>query len=102
MKINEAYIPFFTSSYRYAVLMGGAGSGKSVSAAQKLLFRITTEAGHRILVCRKVKATLRASAYQLLVDLIAMHNLQGEFTISKTTLAITHVPTGNQILFAGL
>src|ERR1700742_3926347 len=99
MKINKAYTAFFTSSQRYIVLMGGAGSGKSVSAAQKLLLGITTEASHRILVCRKIKATLRASAWQLLVDLIAMHKLQSEFTISKTTLTITHVPTGNQILF---
>ena len=102
MKINKAYLPFFTSRHRYAVLMGGAGSGKSTSVAQKLLLRITTEAGHRILVCRKVKATLRASVYQLLLDLIYQYNLQNEFRIGKTNLMLTHLPTGNQILFAGL
>ena len=102
MKINKAYVPFFTSSHRYAVLVGGAGSGKSVCVAQKLLLRLVSEEGHRILVCRKIKATLRASAWCLLADLIAMYKLQNEFTISKTTLTITHLPTGNQILFAGL
>ena len=102
MNINKAYALFFTSAHRYAVLMGGAGSGKSVSAAQKLLLRITTEPGHRILVCRKVKATLRASVYQLLLDLITEYGLQKEFVASKTSMRFTHLPTGNQVLLAGL
>jgi len=102
MQINEAYKPFMSCRHRYAVLMGGAGSGKSVAAAQKLLLRLTTEAGHRILVCRKVRATLKASVYQLLLDIIHQYGLYDEFEVSKTDLTFTHHPSGNQVLLAGL
>ena len=41
---NEAYYPYlFDYSHRYEVFYGGAGSGKSVFVAQKLLIKALKE-----------------------------------------------------------
>lgn len=102
MKVNEPYISFIETHARYCVLMGGAGSGKSIAAAQKILLRLTTEEKHRFLVLRKVKATIRSSVYQSFKDLIDLYNLESEFFINKTEMRFLHLPTGNEILCAGL
>jgi phage terminase large subunit len=102
VEINEAYVPFFESQHRYAVLMGGAGSAKSVSAHQKTILRITTEENHRFLAIRKVKNTLRSSVYQLFYDLILKYDLEKEFHINKTEMRFLHLLTGNEIICVGL
>ena len=40
MKINKCYLQAFNSQHRYLVLKGGAGSGKSIAAVQKILIRV--------------------------------------------------------------
>jgi phage terminase large subunit len=81
--------------------MGGAGSGKSVAAAQKILLRLKSEPDHRFLVVRKVGTTIRDSVYRLFNDLIDMYDLHSEFTVLKSEFKITH-KSGNEILFYGL
>lgn len=102
MKVNEIYITFLKSKHRYAVLLGGAGSGKSIAAVQKIILRITTESGHRILCVRKVATTLRNSIYQTLVDQFSYYGILDEFTINKSEMRFTHNPTGNEILLHGM
>lgn len=102
MRVNEAYLPFLKSNHRYAVLLGGAGSGKSIAAVQKLILRITTEPNHRILCIRKVATTLRNSIFQLLIDRIVEYEIFNEFTINKSEMRFTHNPTGNEILLHGM
>jgi phage terminase large subunit len=101
MRLNEAYVPFLEWQGRYAILMGGAGSGKSYSATQKLLLRMTTENGVRILVIRKVARTIRQSCFKLFVDLINEYDLAKEFSIKETDMSIKHV-SGNEMIFAGV
>ena len=101
MIVNDAYIPFFESKKRYAVLLGGAGSGKSIATAQKLVSRILTEKSHRILCIRKVATTLRNSIYQNLQDLIIDLGIASEFTINKSEMRFTHI-SGNEFILAGM
>lgn len=63
---NEIFLPLYFARTRWLVMGGGAGSGKSRFAARKLIERCMSEAGHRMLVCRKVYATLRESCWALL------------------------------------
>lgn len=100
--INDCYEPFFNSQKRYAVLLGGAGSGKSIAAVQKLIERILTEHGHRILCVRKVATTLRNSIYQTLQDQLINLGVISEFTINKSEMRFTHTPTGNELILHGL
>ena len=98
---NEVYYPLYRDKRRYLVLYGGAGSGKSVFAAQKILVRMLTEQPHRFLVVRKVARTLRFSVFSLFQDMIAQWNLTPLFKINKSDMTITCI-NGNQIIFAGL
>lgn len=100
--LNPIYIPYLYIKNRYLVLKGGSGAGKSHFACQKILYRTMTEEGHRFLIIRKVKDTIRKSVFQLFQDYISKWNLSGEFKINKTIQTITFLGNGNQILFCGV
>lgn len=96
---NPAYSDFFQTESRYAVLYGGAGSGKSYAAAQKFVYRCLKTPGERILVVRHVLRTCRASTFRLLRDVL--RTTATEAAVNRSDLAITF-PNGSQILHAGL
>lgn len=93
--------PLLDNKNRYLVLYGGAGSGKSVVAAQKMIIRMLEEKGHKFLVVRKVANTLRNSVFSLLRGTIADWGLSTLFKINKSDMDIT-CQNGNMIIFAGL
>jgi phage terminase large subunit len=93
--------PILDDTSRYLVLYGGAGSGKSVAAAQKIIIRMLEEKGHKFLVVRKVANTLRNSVFSLLRGTVADWGLSELFKINKSDMDIT-CRNGNQIIFAGL
>lgn len=101
LHINEAYLPALESRHRYLVLYGGAGSGKSHFAAQKLILRLLERRGHRILVVRKVARTIRHSCFRLLKDLIVTSGLRRLFSFNETEMTIRCV-NGSEIVTSGL
>jgi phage terminase large subunit len=100
--INDAYLGLLEDDSRWLVLYGGAGSGKSVFAAQKVLIRIMTERGHKIVVTRKVARTLRNSVFALLIGLMQEWAVAEQFEVTQSEMRIRHLRTGNEILFVGL
>lgn len=102
MKVNDAYIPFLDSEIRIAILMGGAGSGKSYAAAQKIVMRVIETKGVNVLCIRKVAKTLRNSMHEQIKKIIEQENLEDEFTITTTPLEIICKRNGNKIIFIGL
>lgn len=98
---NEKYYPLYNCRDRYLVLYGGGSSGKSVFAAQKIIYRMLIETGHRFLVVRKVGRTLRESCFALLKSTIADWGMSELFNINKSDLYIS-CKNGNEILFSGL
>ena len=102
IKINEAYLPALESSSRYLVMVGTAGSGKSVFASQKIILRTLTERGHRFLVMRKFATNIYESVFKRLKNEIADLGLTHEFEINQTRMSFKHYDTGNEILTAGL
>ena len=98
---NPIYYPLYQNQSRYLVLYGGAGSGKSWYAAEKILYRIMKEESHRILIVRKVARTLRRSVFQLFQDYISRWNLEKLFVKNKTDMDIKYY-NGNMIYFAGI
>jgi len=98
---NDTFYPLYNNDNRYLVLMGGGGSGKSVFAAQKIIYRVLTEDNHKILVVRKVAKTSRQSTFSLLRAIINSWGLSELFSTNKTEMEIT-CKNGNQIIHAGL
>lgn len=99
--LNKIYLPLLENRMRYEILYGGAGSGKSVFTAQRLLFRILGERGHRFLVVRKVARTNRHSTFSLISNLIREWKVQHLFKANKSGMEII-CANHNSILFCGL
>ena len=103
---NEVYIPYLFSyderNYRYLVLLGGAGSGKSVFITQRTILRILREKNHRILVVRKVASTLRHSVYKLFKSIIYEWGLEKLFTFSDSYLTIKCNVSNSELVFLGI
>lgn len=98
---NEAFLPLFADEHRYLVLKGGGGSGKSIFAGRKVLERVTSEPGHRWLVCRKVARTLRESCFKQLLGQLAELYPDSGYKANKSDLVISF-RNGSEIIFAGL
>lgn len=98
---NETFLPLFFDEHRYLVLRGGGGSGKSVFAGRKVWERVSSEAGHRWLVCRKVAKTLRDSCFAQLVRQGYDYYAGSGIKVNKSDMRIT-LGNGSEIIFAGL
>lgn len=96
---NKTFLPLFFDEHRFLVLKGGAGSGKSVFCARKLIERAISEK-HRFLVCRKVAKTIRESCWRNILDQLSEY-YPGRYKENLSSMTITF-DNGSTILFAGL
>lgn len=99
--VNTLYAPLMFDPARYLILYGGADSGKSHFAAQKIIGRCLEESNHRVLLVRKVQRTIRHSQFQILKDIIIKAGLLGSFTLVPSALTI-YGPKNNEIIGAGI
>lgn len=105
---NEAdiYTKVFDKTYeattRFIVSVGGAGSSKSYSEAQKEIILSFEEHGGNVLVVRQTYASLADSCFALLKGIIYDWGLEEFFNITKNPMAITNNTTGKTFIFRGL
>lgn len=98
---NDAFLPFVDDyTHRFEVYYGGAGSGKSVFITQKLLIKALMQQ-RKILIMRKVGATLKDSCWQLVIDTLSQFQLLSFSKINKSILTI-ELPNGSMLLFKGM
>lgn len=84
---------------RITVLYGGAGSGKSYFGAQKTILK-ALRYKRKVLVVRKVGATLRTSIWDLFIEILV--NINGAIkSVNKSDMKI-ELANGSVILFKGL
>lgn len=99
-KINPVYKPYWNADSRFRLLFGGAGSSKSVTAAQYHI-SLAADPRVRVLTLRKVGKTCRHSTFQLYQDVLEALGRLDQVVINKTEMRITF-PGGGEILHAGL
>lgn len=87
-------------SKRVLILYGGAGSGKSFYASQKLVYKALKDK-RKVLVLRKVNRTTKNSTFQLLLDTLTQFGIVKECNVNRTDFTIT-LPNGSQFLCMGL
>lgn len=98
---NPVYFPHLMDySKRYEVYYGGAGSGKSVFIAQKLIYR-ALRSKRKILVLRKVNSTTKNSTFALLIKTLSDWQLINYCKVNKSDYTII-LPNGSQFLCTGL
>ena len=100
--INPAYYSLLWDHKRYNVLYGGAGSGKSVFASQRDVYRMAAEPGHNYLGVRKIDKANRDSIFAQMCQTINAWGLHDQFHVTVQPLSITCKHNGNQMLFRGL
>jgi phage terminase large subunit len=98
--IVPKFAPLITDEKRYLILYGGAGSGKSVFASQKVVLRCMASR-HRILVVRRVARTLRRSVFTEIKARLVDWGLYNTAKINTSEMHITF-PNGSEIIFAGV
>lgn len=99
---NEPYLPYLRDqSHRYLIFYGGAGSGKSVFAAQRLLIKLLDSPMCNLMTVRAVAATHRDSTFALFRQIISGWGLSSLFRCTESDLRII-CKNGNSIIFRGL
>lgn len=98
---NDIYFPYlFNYTHRYEVHKGSAASGKSYWVTQKTLIKALNQK-RKILVMRKVAATIQDSTWQLYLDVLQHFQLYSKCKINKSDYHI-ELPNGSVILFKSL
>lgn len=99
---NESYLPYLKTTERVNVFYGGwrAGSGKSHFVVQKMLIK-ALESQRKMLVVRKVTATLRDSIFAEFQSAISKFGLYDKCKIVSSLLTI-ELPNGSQLIFKGM
>lgn len=92
-KLKGLFDPF-----RYKILHGGRGSGKSFSVSAALLI-LGAEKPMRILCAREVQKSIKQSVHTLLVDQIQTLNLGFFYTVTETEIRGLN---GTTFTFSGL
>jgi phage terminase large subunit len=98
---NKAFKPYLDNRSRYEIFYGGAGSGKSMFIAQRLVLRAMKEKGHKFLIVRKVAKTNRHSTFALIMAILRSWKVLGLFKVNKSDMEIGCL-NGNQVIFTGL
>ncbi len=102
---NSKYLPLLWNRTKNLFLYGGAGSGKSHFAAEKILLRIILGFNkgivHKFLLIRKTQPSLRRSSFALINHYIDAWGLKGLVDVNKTDMTFSFY-NGSQILCVGL
>lgn len=100
--MNDAYAEVLSDNRPLQIFFGGSSSGKSFGILGQRTVRDVMTGKRNYLIVRKTARTLRNSSFNEIRKCIVRMDLESEFSINKTEMAITHKPTGCQVLFAGL
>ncbi len=97
---NPCYLPYLQAPQRTQVFFGGAGSGKSVFLAARIV--LDALCGRNTLVVRQVARTLGSSCFAEVNKAVVRFGLQGFFRVNRSGMSMTCLRSGAQILFMGL
>lgn len=87
-------------THRIEVYYGGAGSGKSYGATQKIYLK-ALKSKRKILVIRKIQRTIKDSIWSLMISHLHSSGLYDACRVNRSDFEI-ELPNGSIILFKGL
>ena len=84
---QKSFVPFFLEKRRYLIAEGGAGAGKSIAAAQKVIMKSLKYPNSMTIVMRAWSPRLRVTAYRMLIDILNENLIP--YHVNNTTMKIT-------------
>lgn len=101
--MNRAFYSFYLDEHPLEILVGGANSSKSFTAAQKVVLKTILAKRSRWMAIRKVKKDVKHSVYDTMRDIICDgFKLEELFKFNNTDSTITCKINNNDILGVGL
>ncbi len=106
VRFNKCFKAANECKMRYRILMGGAGSGKSVNVAQDFIIKLMNPVnrGANLLVVRKVEQSNRNSTFAELTSAAARicnKQLSNVWEIKESSMEMRCRINGNRIIFCG-
>ena len=106
IKFNSKYLPLWTEKYRYAIISGGRGSGKSFTTGC-FLRDLTYEAGHKILNTRYTLTSAKKSVIpefeeKLMLTKSPYSDKECLYDFSLVDKTYTNLYSKSELQFAGL
>lgn len=103
IRFNKHFRDANETRCRYRVLMGSAGSGKSVNVAQKYILDLTDKrnAGRSLMCVRGVEVSHLNSTFAELSGAIYRMGLENIWRINPSKLSMSYPENGNYIMFRG-
>lgn len=97
---NPVYYPVFDTEFRYNLIYGGAGGGKSEFLIQRDIIRRYERDNFRTMWVRKNYEHIRESSYQTFKDIVDRWGLSADFKFYKSPLLI-EASNGFRVIFKG-
>ena len=103
INFNATFKETNNTKKRYRVLMGGAGSGKSVNTAQDYILKLSNPkyAGCSLMVIRAAESDHLNSTFAELYGAIVRMGLEHVWSVKTTPLLMVNNQTRNYIIFRG-
>jgi len=99
--VSPNFVTPFLFEGRYLVMYGGRGSGKSVTAARKIIYKLISENYFKGVCVRKTYNTLKDSCYETIKAEIEYLGLSELFNFKLSPLEIETIH-GNKLIFRGM
>lgn len=86
-EIHESHLPLWEDkSWRYAILMGGRGNGRSGTASRYTLSQLMGSEYTRGAIMRAVHSDIRASCWGEMMNRVNEHDIENEFKITENEM----------------
>ena len=91
-KVLSCYKPLFTESknYRYIILMGGRGAGRSTVVSQYALAKLLAPEHFRCAIMRFIKGEIRNSIYKEIEDRISEQGAEGAIHNNSSSMTFQY------------
>lgn len=98
-QIHQSHLPLWErSDWRYAILMGGRGNGRSGTVSRYAISQLLSTEYTRGVIMRAVGEDIRASCWRDLVDRLTEQNVSASFNIADSTMVLKYGKNSLQAL----
>ena len=95
-EIRRNYLPLWEKKFRYALIMGGRGAGRSTAVSQYVVSKLPAKEYFRCALMRAIHSDIRHSSWREVVDRIDEQEAKEAFRITDNDMHIALGPNSIQ------